>query len=81
MVNTKDITEIKKLLESFEFEIRRLEMLTQLKWKLEIYIPQTKETISRTISDIKKQEIIQEAINRRDTLKAKINSIDWNSLN
>jgi len=81
MVKEQEIDELEKLLETFKRIVRRLNALNQMNWKVSIKIPYTEETITHNIPEAKKQAIIQDAIDKRNALKTKIDSIDWNSLN
>ena len=81
MVKEQDIEELKELLEIFRRVIRKLTALNQLNWQVTVEIPYTGETITHNIPETKKQQIIQNAIDKRNALKVKIDSIDWNSLN
>ena len=81
MVKEQDIDELEELLEIFKRIVRRLTALNKMNWKVQINVPLTNEQITHTILEAKKQEIIQDAISKRNTLKTKIDSIDWTSLN
>ena len=81
MVKEQDIDKLKELLEIFRRVVRRLNNLNQRNWKVKIEIPFTGETTTYDIPDTKKQQMIQDAINKRNALKAEVESIDWNSLN
>ncbi len=81
MVKEQDIDELKELLEIFKRVVKKLNILNQMNWKVTVEIPYVGETITHTIPDAKKQQIIQDAINKRNALKQKIDSIDWTSLN
>lgn len=81
MVTNQDIDELKELLEIFRRVVRKLNKLNQMNWQVQIEISYTGEKITHNIPDTKKQQIIQDVIDKRNALKTKINGIDWNSLN
>ncbi len=80
MVKEKDIEELKTLLEMFKRIVKKLNILNQMNWKVTVEIPYAEATTTYDIPDAKKQQIIQEAIDKRNALKQKIDSIDWTSL-
>jgi len=80
MVTEQNINELEKLLKTFRGIVRRLSALNQMNWQVPLKIPFTGETVIHDIPEAKKQVIIQDAIDKRNILKAKVNSIDWNSL-
>jgi len=80
MVKEIDIEELEKQLSIFRRIVRRLTLLDKMNWKVQINVPFIGEQITHTIPEAKKQEIIQEAKDKRNELKQKIDSIDWNSL-
>ena len=81
MVKVEEVQELEKELRRFRGIVRRLATLNKMNWKVPIEVLWTDETITHTIPEPKKQAIIQEAKDKRNALKAKIDSIDWNSLN
>ena len=80
MVKEQDIEELKELLEVFRRVVRKLTSLNQMNWQVQIDVPFTDEQITHNIPEEKKQEIIQEAVDKRNALKQKVDSIDWTSL-
>lgn len=81
MVTKQDIDELEKLLKKLKGMVEKLSVLAQNNWKVELDVPISGETITYNIPLAKKQEIIQKAIDDRNALKAKIDSINWSSLN
>ena len=81
MVKEQDIEELEEQLKSFRRVVRKLTALDKIDWKVQMNVPWTNEKITHTIPEAKKQEIIQEAVDKRNALKQKIDSIDWTSLN
>jgi len=80
MVKEQDIEELETELRKFRRIVRRLTALDKMNWKVQIDVPWTDEQITHTIPETKKHEIIQEAVDKRNELKQKIDSIDWTSL-
>ena len=80
MVKEQDIKELEEQLKSFRSVVRRLTALDKIDWKVQMNVHWTDEKITHTVSEAKKQEIIQEAVDKRNVMKAKIDSIDWTSL-
>lgn len=81
MVTEQNIDELEKLLRTFKGIVKKLNILNQMNWQVQVKIPFTGETITHNIPDVKRQQIIQDAIAKRNALKTKIDSIDWTSLN
>jgi len=80
MVKEQEIEELEKQLSIFRRIVRRLNALNQMNWKIGIDVFFTGEKITHNVSEAKKQEIIQEAVDKRNALKQKVDSIDWTSL-
>ncbi len=80
MVKEQDIEELETQLGIFRRFVRKLTALNKMNWEVQISVPLTHEKITHSIPEAKKQEIIQEAIDKRNTLKQKIDSINWTSL-
>ena len=80
MVTEQDINELKKFLESFRRMVGKLNSLNQMNWKVSVEVPYTGGIITHDVPDAKKQQIIRSAIDKRKVLKAKIDNIDWTSL-
>ncbi len=81
MVKEEELNIIEELLNKFKRVLRKVNRLNQMNWELNIEIPEVNETITYDIPEDKKQAIIQEAIDKRNLLKQKVDSVDWTSLN
>ena len=80
MVKEQEIEELKTQLEVFRRIVRKLKSLQNMNWQVQAEIPFIGETITYDIPEAKKQEIIQEAVDKKNELKQKIDSINWTSL-
>ena len=81
MVTIKDIKDLEIQLRILEGVVKKLKILIDRNWQVQTIIPLTDETITHSIPEAKKQAIIQDAIDKRNAFKQKIDSINWNSLN
>ncbi len=79
-INKKFLDELEQKIKGFRKALRRKEQIDNLPNKIQIDVPFFNKQIDYTITQEDKDKIEQDAIDKRNALKTKIDDIDWTSL-